>query len=178
MTFEDPPFAKFLFGNTKLSVLWLAVRLYVGWQWLHAGWEKLHSPLWVGEKAGVALAGFMKGALEKTGGPHPDVQGWYADFLQNVVIPHAAGWSKAIAVGEFVVGILLIVGLFAGIAAFAGLFMNFNFLFAGAVSINPIMIILSLGLLLAWKVAGHLGLDRFVLPAFGTPWQPGKMFKT
>jgi thiosulfate dehydrogenase [quinone] large subunit len=35
----------------------------------------------------------MKGALAKTAGAHPDVQGWYATFLENVVIPHASFWS-------------------------------------------------------------------------------------
>lgn len=176
--FEDPPIAKYLFGNTHTAIFWLAVRLYVGWQWLHAGWEKLHSPVWVGDKAGVALSGFVQGALAKTTGAHPDVQGWYADFLQNMVLPHAAAWSKAVAVGEFVIGILLITGMFVGIAAFVGMFMNFNFLLAGAVSINPIMIVLSVGLVLAWKVAGYWGFDRYLMPLLGTPWQPGKMFRT
>ena len=31
-------------------------------------------------------------------------------------------------------------------------------------------------LILAWKTAGWWGLDRFVLPALGTPWQRGKFF--
>jgi thiosulfate dehydrogenase (quinone) large subunit len=29
--------------------------------------------------------------------------------------------------------------------------------------------------MLAWKVAGYYGLDRFVLPALGTPWQWGSL---
>ena len=27
--------------------------------------------------------------------------------------------------------------------------------------------------MLAWKVAGYYGLDRYVLPLLGTPWKPG-----
>ena len=27
--------------------------------------------------------------------------------------------------------------------------------------------------MLAWKVAGYYGLDRYVLPLLGTPWHPG-----
>ena len=32
-------------------------------------------------------------------------------------------------------------------------------------------------LVLAWKTAGWLGFDHRVLPMFGTPWRPGKVFK-
>ncbi|MEX1027935.1 MAG: DoxX family protein, partial [Candidatus Paceibacterota bacterium] len=63
------------------------------------------------------------------------------------------------------------------IAAFFGLFMNLNFMLAGTVSSNPILFTLAIGLVLAWKVAGHWGLDRWLLPKLGTPWQPGKVFR-
>jgi thiosulfate dehydrogenase [quinone] large subunit len=173
---EESPVSKFLFGNTKMALVWLVVRLYVGWQWLHAGWEKLHSPVWVGDQAGVALSGFLKGALTKTAGAHPDVQGWYGAFLEQVVLPNASFWSHMVAWGELVVGVALIIGLFTGIAAFFGLFMNLNFLLAGTVSINPVLFVLSLGLVLAWRVAGYWGIDRYLLPMLGTPWRPGNLF--
>ena len=31
--------------------------------------------------------------------------------------------------------------------------------------------LLSILLILAWKNAGYLGLDRFLLPLLGTPWK-------
>jgi thiosulfate dehydrogenase [quinone] large subunit len=31
-------------------------------------------------------------------------------------------------------------------------------------------------LVLAWRNAGYYGLDRYILPALGTPWQKGKVF--
>jgi thiosulfate dehydrogenase [quinone] large subunit len=174
---QEPPFAKFLFGNTKMSWLWLIVRLYVGWEWFHAGWEKLHNTVWVGEKAGTAITGFLAAALKKTAGAHPDVQGWYGSFLQNFALPHAAGLSYLVTYGELLVGIALILGLLTGIAAFFGTFMNLNYLFAGTVSINPLLGLLGLFLILAWRTAGWYGLDRFLLPALGTPWQPGRLFQ-
>jgi thiosulfate dehydrogenase (quinone) large subunit len=173
---EEPPVARFLFGNTITAWFWLVVRVYVGWSWLHAGWEKLNSALWVGDQSGKALSGFLQGALSKTGGAHPDVQGWYAAFLQNVVLPHAPAWAHAVAWGEFLVGVALIIGALTGIAAFFGLFMNLNFLLAGTVSVNPILFVLSIGLVLAWRVAGYVGVDRYILPLLGTPWHPGKAF--
>src|SRR4029079_2716368 len=120
--------------------------------------------------------GFVQGALNKTGGAHPDVSGWYASFLQNVVFTHANTWSHGVAYGELLVGIALILGVLTGIAAFFGLFMNLNYLLAGTVSTNPILFVLAIGIILAWRVAGFIGLDRWLLPALGTPWQPGKLF--
>ncbi|MDD4989362.1 MAG: DoxX family membrane protein [Candidatus Pacebacteria bacterium] len=167
---EENPLSHFLFNNTKISWFWLIVRLYVGYEWIIAGWEKVISPVWVGGGAGSALSGFLKGALAKTAGAHPDVQGWYGVFLQNVVLTHPALWSNIVAFGELAVGIGLILGAFTGIAAFFGLFMNLNYLLAGTVSSNPILFTLSIGLILAWKVAGYIGVDRYLLPKLGTPW--------
>ncbi len=132
--------------------------------------------MWTGKDAGAALSGFIQGALSKTAGAHPDVSSWYASFLQNVVLPHANGWSHFVAYGELIVGIALILGFLTGIAAFFGLFMNLNYLLAGTVSTNPILFVLSIGLILAWKVAGYIGLDRYLLRMLGTPWKPGSLF--
>jgi len=171
----EPPISRFLFADTRLAWFWLAVRVYVGWQWLEAGIEKFENPAWVGANAGAGLTGFVNGALGKTAGAHPDVTGWYATFLQSVVLPYATTWSYAVTFGEMLVGIGLILGCLTGVAAFFGSFMNANFLFAGTVSINPLLFVLATWLVLAWRVAGFLGLDFFVLPALGTPWAPGKL---
>jgi thiosulfate dehydrogenase [quinone] large subunit len=173
---EDPPFARAIFGSTGWAWIWVVVRFYVGWEWIRAGWGKLHSSAWIGSQAGTALTGFIQGALAKTQGPNPQVQGWYADFLKNFVLPNAATWGKVVSCGEFLVGLGLILGVFTGIAAFFGIFMNMNYLLAGSVSINPILLLLGLALLLAWKVAGWWGIDRWLLPALGTPWSPGYVF--
>jgi len=174
---EESPVSKFLFANPKFSWFWLVVRVYVGWAWLQAGLHKVGAPAWTGENAGSALSGFINGALAKTSGAHPDVTGWYAWFLEKCVLPNADTWAHMVAWGEVIVGVALIVGLFTGIAAFFGSFMNINFLLAGTVSTNPILFALATLLVLAWRTAGYIGLDRFVLPHLGTPWSPGKMFR-
>lgn len=176
-TIKKSPLTQFLFENTKMAWLWLIVRLYVGYEWLMAGISKVTSDAWVGDNAGKALTGFLKGALAKASGEHPDVQGWYAAFLQHVVLPHASAWSHAVAWGEVLVSVALILGAFTGIAVFFGMFMNFNYLLAGTVSTNPILFVLSIGLILAWRVAGYIGADRYLLAYLGTPWEPGHLFK-
>ena len=106
----------------------------------------------------------MSGALQKTGGLHPDVSMGYAWFLENVALPNATAFSYLITYGEIAVGIALILGLLTGVAAFFGAVMNFNFMFSGVAGVNPYWILCEIFLMLAWRVAGHIGLDRYVLP--------------
>lgn len=162
----ENPVSNFLFSNTNSAWIWLIIRLYLGYSWLTAGWKKVTSEVWTGEQAGVALQGFIQGALEKT-----DVYNWYAKFLESTVLPQAKVFSFMVAYGELLVGLGLILGLLTGIAAFFGGVMNVSFLFAGTLSTNPLLFVLATWLVLAWKVAGYYGLDRWALPLLGTPWQ-------
>ena len=41
---------------------------------------------------------------------------------------------------------------------------------AGSASINPLLFALTVGLILAWKIAGFIGADYFLLNWIGTPW--------
>src|SRR5947209_1962073 len=181
----EPPIARFLFADTRMAWLWLIVRLYVGYQWITAGLEKLtgysftfdasfgqklSSPWVFGAHDGAAIKGFVSGALAQASGPHPAVQGWYASFLQSVVLPNAALFAYLVTFGEVLIGLGLIFGVLTGIAAFFGVFMNLNFLLADAVSINPVIGVLALFLVLAWRIAGFYGIDSYLLPLLGTPW--------
>lgn len=171
------PLTHFLFHDTNSAVLWLVVRVYVGLSWFTAGLDKVQSSEWVGSGAGPALKGFVLGAIGKSSGQHASVQGWYADFLNGFVVPNAATFSYVVAFGELLVGIALIIGAFTGVAAFFGAFMNMNYMLAGTTSTNPILGFLELFLILAWRVAGYYGADRWVLPAIGTPWELGAAFR-
>jgi DoxX. len=169
----DNPVSNFLFNNTRSGLLWLVIRLYLGYAWINAGWHKITNENWVGSKAGTALTGFVNGALGKAA-DGKDVTGWYASFLENMVLPNAKLFSYLVAFGEAAVGVGLILGLLTGVAAFFGAFMNASFLFAGTLSTNPLLFILATWLVLGWKVAGWYGLDRWALPILGTPWSRHK----
>jgi thiosulfate dehydrogenase [quinone] large subunit len=69
------------------------------------------------------------------------------------------------------IGIALILGAFTGIAAFFGAFMNWSFMLAGSASTNPMLFVFAVALILAWKVAGYVGADFFLLRWIGTPWR-------
>lgn len=150
--------------NLLLPIVLLLIRVYVGWQWLSAGFEKITSSSWVGDKAGTAIGGFLTSALTKTGGEHPSVQWWYAEFVKNIALPNKVVFSYLVSFGEVAVGLGLILGALTPFAAFFGAFMNFNYLFAGTVSTNPVLLLGELVILAFWKKSGALGLDRFLMP--------------
>jgi len=169
---EDPNTWKLLVGNTWLAVLWLPIRFFVGQEWLMAGEEKVRSSAWM--SGGEALKGYFERAVAVPEAPaRPAITfDWYRDFLQYMLDNEWYSWfAKIVAVGELLVGLGLIAGALVGIAAFFGALMNFNFLLAGTASTNPVLFGLGVLLILGWKVAGHLGLDRWLLPALGTPWR-------
>lgn len=153
----------FFFSSKVMWPVWTVVRVYVGYEWLIAGYHKVINPIWVGSNAGGAITGFVNGALAKTVGEHPDVTMWYAWFLQHVVLPHANTWSHAIAYGELLVGAGLILGAFTFLAAFFGAFMNVNYLLAGTVSSNPVLLVLAIFIMLAHRIAGFFGLDYYII---------------
>jgi thiosulfate dehydrogenase [quinone] large subunit len=173
----EPNITRFLFADTRMAPVWLVVRVYLGYLWLMAGIGKVMEGGWIGEGAGGAVKGFAQGAMAQTTGEHPQVTQWYASFLENVVIPNAAIFSYLVVFGEILVGLGLIFGLFTGIAAFFGSFMNASFIFAGTAGANPLMFILAILLMMGWRVAGYWGLDRFALPMVGVPGSRGTLLQ-
>ena len=175
---QDPPAAKFLFTSPKMALPWLALRLYMGYQWVTASEHKISDPGWT--VTGESLKAFWVSAAKIPAAPaKPAITfDWYRSFLQFMIDTHSYVWfAKLVAFGELLIGIGLILGIFTGLAAFFGGFMNWNFMMAGSASSNPLLFSIAIGLVLAWKVAGYYGLDYFVLPALGTPWQVGNLFK-
>jgi thiosulfate dehydrogenase [quinone] large subunit len=172
----DPPLSRFLFSDTRMAVVWLIVRVYVGYAWLDAGWHKVID---TGAKTnyiidGSGILAFWQRIAAVPAAPAKPVitYDWFRGFIQFLIDNHAEAFmGKVIAFGETAVGIGLILGAFVGVAAVAGGFMNMNFMLAGSASSNPILLILAIALVLAWKTAGHIGLDRYLLPFVGTPWK-------
>jgi thiosulfate dehydrogenase [quinone] large subunit len=167
---EGPAFARFLTSNSRAGLVWLPVRLFVGFAWLDAGWHKATGGGWL--DGGAALEGYWKNAasLPEQGRP-PITYEWYRDFINLLLNNDAQAWfAPLITFGEIAVGVGLILGALTGFAAFFGSFMNMSFMLAGSASTNPVMFALAIGLILSWKVAGYYGVDRWLLPFLGTPW--------
>ena len=168
---EGPAFARYLFSNTRAGLFWLPIRIFLGFEWAVAGWHKLTGTGWM--DGGSSLLGYWQGAVKVPAqGSAPITFDWYRSFLQFLIDNHAQGWfAVLIVIGELAVGVALLVGALVGIAAFFGVVMNMSYLLAGSTSVNPIMFALAIGLILGWKVAGHYGVDRYLLPRLGVPWR-------
>ncbi len=149
-------FVHFLRENKGASGILFLIRLFLGYQWITAGWTKI--------TGGFDANGFLQGAVAGASGEHPAVQGWWATFLEGVAIPNVDFFNVLIPWGEFLVGLGLILGTFTTLAAFMGVVMNFAFLFSGTTSTNPMMVILGMLLLIAGYNAAKIGIDRWLIP--------------
>ncbi|MCL5256503.1 MAG: DoxX family membrane protein [Chloroflexi bacterium] len=168
---SNPPLLGRVFHSPALAVVWLVIRLYLGWQWLQAGWEKFTNPTWV--TTGTALKGFWSSAVAVPANGHAAITyDWYRVFLTAMLQSGSYTWfAKLIVFGELAVGIALIVGAFVGVAAAFGAVMNFSYMLAGSAGVNPVYFVLAVVLVLAWKMAGYWGLDYWLLKVVRTPWE-------
>ncbi|WP_209125091.1 DoxX family protein [Alkalihalobacillus sp. BA299] len=150
-------FGQFLRNHSISAGILLFLRVYLGWAWLTAGWGKI--------TGGFNAGGFLQGSVA-----NPVIKGEallypnYVAFLEKFAIPHADIFSVMVAWGEFLVGLGLILGVLTSAAAFFGVMMNFAFMFAGTISTNPWMVLISMFILVAGANAGRYGGDRWVLP--------------
>ncbi len=172
---QDPQLIKKLLNSPRAGWFWLLPRLWLGYQWIDAASHKISSPAWMA--TGTALKGYWTNAIvvPATGSPAITFP-WYRGFLQGMLDAQAYTWfAKLVAIGELAVGIALILGAFTGIAAIFGGLMNWNYMMAGSASTNPLLFLVSVGVIVAWKVSGYIGADYFLLRWIGTPWRNQKL---
>ena len=151
--FEEPRAARWLFGSSSAAWIWLIARLWLGWEWVQAGWGKVFGGNitlrfwdwgdpqysltgdanvgWIRSAGDVgtgdAVAGFADRAIKASEGPHPDVAyGWYVSFLEWIRDTAHPWFGPMVAIGELTIGVLLILGLFTGIAAALGAVLNLS----------------------------------------------------
>jgi hypothetical protein len=88
----EPWFSRLVFGDFRFAPVWLVLRLWLGWQWLEAGWEKVNDPAWM--QTGAAVQKFWERAIvvPEVGRP-PVAYDWYRAFLQALLADVAGGWA-------------------------------------------------------------------------------------
>ena len=174
----DRRFVRFLFNNTRAGLFWLPIRLFVGFR-LARGRVAQARPRWVdaGRHRPARGTGSRRSRSLSTGSA--------ADHVRVVPRLHPPAAQRQ---GRELVRLAGHVRRdrdrdrpdlrgFTGVAAFFGALMNMSFLLAGSASTNPVLFTMAVGLMLAWRVAGYYGVDRYLLPALGAPWRPGTAFR-
>ncbi len=103
----------------------LVTQLFIGMGWLRAATEKVIDPFWW---RGENLLGFIEEH-------RPLTVGWYRPFVDLVVEPYAVVIGVIVIVAQLFAGTALITGQRMKEGLAVGLFLNLNFVAAGAV--NP-----------------------------------------
>ncbi|MBU9722623.1 MULTISPECIES: DoxX family membrane protein [Bacillaceae] len=147
-------FMDFLRNNKIAAGALTILRVYLGWTWMTLGWGKV--------TGGFSAEGYLHGVVanEAVAGQYPT----YHAFIENFAVPNAGVFSYMVAWGELLVGLGLLFGVLTTAAAFFGIMMNFAFIFAGTISSNPWMVLLTIFILAAGYNAGKFGGDRWVMP--------------
>ncbi len=129
---------------------------------------------WI-DGGGSALLGFWKSAVNVpaagAAGKAPITFEWYRTSSRasstTTRRPGSPGSSRSVSSRS---ASAILAGALVGIAAFFGATMNMSFMLAGSASTNPVLFFFEIGLILAWRVAGYYGVDRYLLPRLGVPW--------
>ncbi len=159
------------FKGAKGSWIWLLLRLYVGYEFLEAGWHKISGA------TPFDASGFIKGGVAKiipaaTLTPEqlakfkPITATWWGDFLNSFALPNIKLFNFMVPWGELLVGLALILGFATIFAATMGALMNFAFLMTGSTSSNPYLLVLQFFIILGGSYAGYLGVDYYFRPWF------------
>ncbi|UTR11232.1 DoxX family protein [Evansella sp. LMS18] len=161
-------FMDFIRNNKIAAGILTILRVYLGWSWLSAGWGKV--------TGGFDASGYLTGVVnnEMVMEQYPT----YHAFIESFALPNAEMFSFLVAWGEVLVGLGLMLGILTTAAAFFGIVMNFAFMFAGTISSNPWMVVLTIFILAAGYNAGRIGGDRWVIPYLKTVFTRKKVIDT
>src|SRR5690349_1089553 len=105
---EGPAFTRFLLSNSRAGLVWLPIRLFLGFSWLEAGIHKATGTGWL--DGGSALQGYWTAAvaIPEQGRP-PITYDWYRTFIETLLNNDAYTWfAPLITFGEIFVGLGLL----------------------------------------------------------------------
>lgn len=143
-------------GSRVLAIVWTAMRVWLGIQWIKAGRAKI----WGDESAGfmhnggAGVAGFA--AHGKAAYP------WWGSFLHSFVVPNSGWIGVLVAIGEFVIGIALVAGLFTRYAALGSLALLFTYVMSGTASVCAFYALFAIVILTFWKTSSWIGVDGLI----------------
>lgn len=147
---------KWLQQSKIASIILLLLRLYLGFGWLKSGFGKVMSG---GFDAGAYLQNAIDNHVMSEAGVQYPVFTW---FLDTIVLPMTPLINILIPTLEILTGLFLVLGLFTTVGSFIGLGLNFMFLFAGTVSVNPLYILIGIFIFMGGFNSGKIGIDYYL----------------
>lgn len=155
---------RFPFTSRMASPLWLVVRLYLAYVWFSMGYSKLSAGFLTADPTGDMLRLAGDGIMPVPFEAYRPVARWLVDLGVTPLLSHTMPFLEMAVALAFVAGVLIVP------AALGATFLNANFLLSGvAIAYLDIrVIVLQLLLILAWRVAGVIGVQRLVVWAFRT----------
>lgn len=139
-----------------MAVAWTAVRVWLGIMWIQAGVAKLwgaENPAFM-HNNGAGVAGFAA-----HGAP---AYSWWGSFLHSFVVPNASWIGALVALGEFAIGVALVLGLFTRVAALGSLVLLFTYVMSGTASVCGFYALCAIVILATWKTSSWIGADGVI----------------
>lgn len=116
------------------------LRVFIGIGWMRATIEKIISPHW---HDGAALHEYFQAQITTGAIRFP----FYETLLQEYLSGYASALSWLILLGQMLVGLSILTGLFMTLGLLGGLFMNINFILAGSVNPSAFYVVIQMALL-------------------------------
>lgn len=146
----------------KPAIVLVPARAFIGIGWLRACAEKVGEPGW---RDGSSLTAFLADRLADGSVSFP----LYRQAIESAFIPHAAVLGIVVVVGQFLAGAAILAGGFTNAALLGALFMNANFLLAGAPNPSAFYVVVQAALLAA-QAGAVLGVDAELSASIRNPY--------
>ena len=156
----------------------LPLRLFLGFSFFKAGWDKFSDPAYLDPSAQQYIGNQIK--LMASGTP---LEG----FLTNIALPNANLFGVLVMGGELCIGLAVLIGMLTRFSAVMGLFINLTFFLSATWNVHPFYFGVDLAFVFLWLTLaltgpGPLAVDQWlatwlnpppIVPVRPTP-RPGK----
>jgi thiosulfate dehydrogenase [quinone] large subunit len=147
----------------KDGIYLVPLRAFIGIGWIRASAEKITDPNWAG---GGTVTEFLNIHLTNDQIAFP----FYRDLTTDLFLPHAATLAWIVLLGQMMAGLGILTGTLTTAALLGGLFMNVNFVLAGATDPSPFYIVIQ-ALLLVCGAGTIMGVDGWFAERRKAKWR-------
>ena len=152
----SPGVLAWLRASKGASIVWLAVRVWIGIMWIQAGVAKVwgaESPSFM-HNNGAGVAGFA--------GHGVAAYSWWGSVMHNFVVPNASWIAVLVAFSELAIGIGLAFGFLTRVAAVGSLALLFTYVMSGTSSVCAFYALCALVVLATWRTSTWIGVDGLI----------------